>query len=163
MSEPLTADDRLDILDVLARYCWALDTADPDALSACFAREGVIVWDTFADPPTWTGREHIRELAEVFRNMPGSVGRQHHLASVVIEGDRDGARVRAYVHVTDRKGEQPFPVRFAGWYDDRLVREDGRWLLAERHIRDWSGPVLARFPGETGERVFRERPPGLGA
>jgi hypothetical protein len=161
MAEPLTAEDRLEIMDVIARYCWALDISDPDALAACFARAGALVWDTFDPPARFSGADALRRLALVFRDMPGAAGRQHHAASTVIEGDRSVARARSYVHVTHRQGDEPFPVRFAGWYEDRFIRQDGRWVIAERIIRDWAGPVLKAFPGQTGEKLIRPRPPGL--
>ena len=50
-----------------------------------------------------------------------------------------------------------------GWYQDRYVREGGRWKISQRVIRDWSGPVLGRFAGQTGERVSRPRPEALNA
>ena len=43
----------------------------------------------------------------------------------------------------------------------RFRREDGQWKIAERVIRDWSGPVLAAIAGQTGEREGRPLPPPL--
>jgi hypothetical protein len=51
-------------------------------------------------------------------------------------------------------------IRFAGYWDDRLAKTDGRWLFTERVIRLWDGEVLARFPGR-GQRTPRKRPPEL--
>jgi hypothetical protein len=48
-----------------------------------------------------------------------------------------------------------------GHYEDMFRREDGEWRLAQRAIRDWSGPILARFAGQTGEREARPQPPQL--
>ena len=48
-----------------------------------------------------------------------------------------------------------------GYYEDAFRWERGRWRLAERVIRDWSGPVLARFAGQTGAREARVKPPQL--
>jgi hypothetical protein len=48
-----------------------------------------------------------------------------------------------------------------GHYEDLFRREDGEWRLAERAIRDWSGPILARFAEQTGEREARPQPPQL--
>ncbi len=41
-----------------------------------------------------------------------------------------------------------------------MLKVDVEWLFAERFIRLWDGPVLARFPGR-GERIARKRPPEL--
>jgi len=45
--------------------------------------------------------------------------------------------------------------------EDLFSREDGRWRLAERIIRDWSGPILKGIAGQSGERVPRPKPPPL--
>lgn len=38
----LTPEDRLDILDLMARYAWAIDTGDTDAYVACFTPDAVL-------------------------------------------------------------------------------------------------------------------------
>jgi hypothetical protein len=48
-----------------------------------------------------------------------------------------------------------------GYYEDELLRENGRWLFARRNIRDWNGPVLARFAGQDGARSARALPEAL--
>jgi hypothetical protein len=48
-----------------------------------------------------------------------------------------------------------------GYYEDAFCREDGRWCISERHIRDWSGPILGNFAGQSGARVARPLPPQL--
>jgi hypothetical protein len=51
-------------------------------------------------------------------------------------------------------------LRFAGYYEDKLVKVDGQWLFKERIIRLWDGPILSAFPGK-GTYIPRKRPAEL--
>lgn len=157
----LSTDDRLAILEVIARYAWALDTGDVEGFAGCFCREGVLVWDAFETADRWQGHAALRHFAEFFRSLPTSAGRQHHVSNTLITASDDGAQARSYVAVAVRQGDGPHLLSVMGYYEDRFCLEDGRWLLAQRIIRDWSGPVLGRFAGQSGERVARPRPAPL--
>jgi ketosteroid isomerase-like protein len=158
---PLTTEDRIAINDLLARYAWALDTGDVDAFVACFTPTAVVIEEVFEEPDRWEGADGIRALAEHFRNSPGFPGRQHHVSQLLVEGDGERCLVRAFALVSECRGEPPYVVRFAGYYDDQLVKSSGRWLFQQRIIRLWDGEVLKRFPGHDGKRVARKRPPEL--
>ena len=69
-----------------------------------------------------------------------------------------GARSRSYAAVALRQGDGPHLLHVMGYYEDLFRQEDGQWRLAERVIRDWSGPILGAFAGQTGERVARSMP-----
>ncbi|MDE3109912.1 MAG: nuclear transport factor 2 family protein [Acidobacteriota bacterium] len=158
---PLTAKDRIAIGDLLARYAWALDTGDVDAFVACFTRTAVVIEEVFEEPDRWEGAAGIRALAEHFRNVPNFPGRQHHVSQLLVEGRGSKCSARSFVFVTECRGEPPYIVRFAGYYEDQLVKSSGRWLFQQRLIRLWDGAVLSRFPGHTGKRTARKRPPEL--
>jgi len=157
----LTVRDRLEINDLLARYAWALDTADIEALVACFTPDAVVIEEVFEDPDRWEGHEGVRRLGAHYQSAPGFPGRQHHVSQILVSGDRSGCTVRSFAFVTECQGEPPYLLRFAGYYEDQVVRKAGQWRFRERIIRLWDGPVLARFPGHDGRRVPRRRPAQL--
>ncbi|HTV49814.1 MAG TPA: nuclear transport factor 2 family protein [Steroidobacteraceae bacterium] len=159
--KPLTVRDRLDIHDLLARYAWALDTGDVESLLGCFTRDAVVIEEVFEEPDRWEGHAGIRRLAEHYRGVPDFPGRQHHVSQVLLSGSQTRAAVRSFAFVTECRGEPPYLLRFAGYYEDVIVRRRGAWLFEQRIIRLWDGPVLARFPGKDGRRVPRKRPPQL--
>ncbi|MGZ3171962.1 MAG: nuclear transport factor 2 family protein [Croceibacterium sp.] len=161
MDERLPAEDELAIRQVIARYAWALDTGDVRGFVGCFCRDGVLVWDAFEAPERWEGAATLRHFAEFFRSLPSSAGRQHHVSNTVITACEHGARSRSYVAVALRQGDGPHLLNVMGYYEDLFRREDGHWRLAERIIRDWSGPILKDIAGQTGERVARPKPPPL--
>jgi len=161
MTGALSADDQLAIRETITRYAWALDTGDVEGFVACFCRDGVLVWDAFEEAERWQGREALRHFAEFFRSLPSSAGRQHHVSNTLTEPCEDGARSRSYVAVALRQGDGPHLLNVMGYYEDLFRREDGHWRLAERVIRDWSGPILRGIAGQTGQRVARPKPPPL--
>lgn len=160
-SPSLTLRDRLAIHDLIARYAWALDTGDVEGFVDCFTPDAVVIEEVFEEPDRWAGHASLRRLAEHYRSVPDFPGRQHHVSQVLVEGAASEARARSFTFVTECRGEPPYILRFAGYYEDRAVKTSGRWRFAERIIRLWDGPVLARFPGHDGTRTPRRRPPQL--
>ncbi|MEO6041157.1 MAG: nuclear transport factor 2 family protein [Croceibacterium sp.] len=161
MAETVPFDDQAAIRDAVARCAWALDTGDVEGFVERFCADGVLVWDVFETLERWEGAAALRHFAEFFRSQPTSAGRQHHVTNTVIAPCAQGARAMSYVTVALRQGHGPHLLNVMGYYDDLFRRDGGKWLLAERTIRDWSGPVLARIAGQTGERVARPMPPQL--
>jgi hypothetical protein len=158
----LSAIDRIEIHERLARYAWALDTGDVDAFVDCFHPDGELLWDSFEQPACWRGAASLREFCAYFRALPGSAGRQHHVTNVIVDALDDGARVRSYVVVILRQPDGAVATTVLGYYEDRFTRGDDRaWRIRERAIRDWAGPVLAAFAGQDGARSMRERPAAL--
>jgi len=161
MPVPLSTADRLAIQEVIARYAWALDTGDVEGFVACFCRAGILVWDAFEEPQSWQGEAALRHFATFFRGLPSSAGRQHHVSNTLIMPAPGGASARSYVAVALRQGDGPHALHVMGWYEDQFRQQDGEWRLHQRTIRDWSGPVLSAFAGQSGERLARPMPPPL--
>ena len=159
----LSGKDRREIQDIIHRYAWALDTGDVERFVSCFCPDGVLIWDAFETPDRYEGTDALRRFATVLRDLPSSAGRQHFISNTLIEGEADEARACSYVIVFTRRDAGPHLVGVMGWYEDVLRRSAQGWRIRERVIRDWSGPVLARFAGQSGERVARPRPAALAA
>lgn len=158
MPNAIAAADQLAIHDVIARYAWALDTGDVEGFVACFCTDGELVWDAFEHPQSWRGENALRHFATFFRALPSSAGRQHHVSNIILTPHAEGIAARSYVAVALRQGDGPHALHVMGWYEDLFRKEDSTWRLSQRVIRDWSGPILADFAGQTGERVARTMP-----
>lgn len=163
MTHNPTAEDQFAVQQVIARYAWALDTGDVEGFVACFCSDGTLVWDAFEEPHSWRGADALRHFARFFAALPSSAGRQHHVSNIVITPGAEGLCAKSYCLVALRQGDGPHALHVMGWYEDRFRQEHGEWRLAERVIRDWSGPILKDFAGQTGERVARPMPPPLAA
>lgn len=156
----LTAADRLEIHELLARYAWSLDTGDEEGFIGCFAPDAELVWDAFAEAGCWRGHAALRRFIAWFRARPESAGRQHHVSNVIVDATPDGARARSYVLVALGCGDGPHRLHVMGHYEDACTRQAQGWRLSCRVIRDWRGAVLANFPGQDGG-PSRPRPPVL--
>lgn len=130
------------IRDLLARYTWAGDRGQVDAVAACFTPEGVL--DVGEDGGRWTGREAIREeLAAVVDRVATSGAAptpvQHHVSSVLIDlHDPSTAAVRSCFCVFTDAGADHW-----GTYRDEVVLDpsEGTWCFARRTVR-----VMGRSP-----------------
>ena len=161
MTVPVPFADQAAIRDVISRCAWALDTGEVEAFVHCFCFDGTLLWDAFEKPDRWEGEAALRHFAEFFRSQPTSAGRQHHVTNTVIDPTAQGALARSYVAVALRQAHGPHLLNVMGYYEDQFRLQDGRWRIHERAISDWSGPILHRFAGQTGQRVARPRPPQL--
>ncbi|HMA11215.1 MAG TPA: nuclear transport factor 2 family protein [Steroidobacteraceae bacterium] len=161
MIATLSAGDRLEIHELLARYAWSLDTGDEAAFVACFTSDAQLVWDVFDEAGRWQGGAALRRFAAYFRSRPESAGRQHHVSNIVLAATAEGVLAKSYVLVALRTGEGPHRLNVMGYYEDVVRQEGGHWRIARRVIRDWSGPVLANIAGQDGTRQARQRPAAL--
>jgi hypothetical protein len=161
MIATLSAGDRLEIHELLARYAWSLDTGDETGFVACFTRDAELVWDVFNEPGRWQGSAALQRFVAYFRSRPESAGRQHHVTNIVLAASSGGVQARSYVLVALRADEGPHRLNVMGYYEDVLQHEGGRWHISRRVIRDWSGPVLAHIAGQDGLRRARQRPAAL--
>lgn len=137
--------DRLAIAETLALYCRGIDRCDAVQLAAAFARDALIDYGDGARP-----------VAEVIPGLMAGLGAmrltQHNITNTVmrIEGARAKAETNCVaLHIIPApEGETELVV--GGRYLDSLVKEDGRWLIAERlYVMDWnrSGPATMALEG----------------
>ena len=129
---------RLAIQALLAACTQAGDARKADAYADCFTADGVLELDQAI-----AGREAIRAwmsgasiIPQPRGGAPGFVS--HHLTTCSIAlTAADAATARTYWLVTSAAG-----LDHNGYYDDRLRREDGAWLLAHRRPRTlWISPT----------------------
>jgi hypothetical protein len=128
MSE-LTTTDRLAIHDTLYRYCHCLDRGRWEEFAALFTPDCCV--DFSQTLGRYEGSAGVRQLCETL----GSLGlmMRHLVTNIVIEGDGERAQVATYVlAVTGVPG--PTQRTSTGFYQDELVKRDGRWLLHRRQL-----------------------------
>lgn len=124
----LTLADRVDIAEVLARYCHRVDHEDADGWAALFTQDGVF---EVVGMMRMQGTEQLRGMPGVVAQQGGGKWR-HQITNIACEPadapDAEyAAEVRAYGLVTDwRTGGAP--VSFTD-YEIRLRRAGGTWLI----------------------------------
>jgi 3-phenylpropionate/cinnamic acid dioxygenase small subunit len=127
MSE-LTVADRLEIQEVLARYCHCIDRGRWDAFPELFSDDCRL--DLSQVMGLYEGRDGIRRFVDTLK--PLGVFMRHLVTNVVIRGDGERAHVESYVVAVT--GSPQTPNRTTGFYDDELVKQNGRWKLHRRRL-----------------------------
>jgi hypothetical protein len=138
----LTLQDRIDIVDLYARYAWNLDTRDIAGFAQLFAPDGAI---EMPDVGRFEGRDEVFRYGKLLTDDPAYPGRQHWIGQSLFDGDAERCRVQSYAMVTGRSGDGVSGLRSLGYYTDQLIKVDGQWLFGERVFKRWGGDVLSRF------------------
>jgi 3-phenylpropionate/cinnamic acid dioxygenase small subunit len=128
MARKVTLEDRAEVQDVLARYCWHVDEGDSDAWADLWTEDGVFAGVT-RDP--LRGREALKMV-------PGwslSGGCRHKLVNLIIEyGDNtDEIVVRCYNFVSSWLDDAKFNSFAVARY--HLVRRGDTWKIKSNRVR----------------------------
>ena len=122
--------DRLEIEDVLVRYCYAVDDRDWDAYRSVFTRDAVID-DTVTGGVRSGVEEHVGFMKKALAKILIS---QHAISTTLFDIKGDAASLRTHCScpmVVDLGGGQR-QVFFQGlWYRHRLVRTADGWKIKE--------------------------------
>ncbi len=145
-----TTQDRLDILDLYARYSWALDTGDTDGYVALFTTDAEVTEETRDGTlEVRQGHAEIRKLVLKFHDRADFPGHQHQMAQFVFEPDPQGRPdhwvVRSYAWATINHPPAPPHLHWCGHVRDVIARVDGAWRIRHKSIMGWAGDVLSRF------------------
>ena len=124
--------DRLEIQDLFARYSFAIDDRDWDALDEVFTPDAQI---DYAETGGAKG-----SFEEIKRWLPVALERfpkfQHMVATTKLElnGDRASSRTILFNPMVHQNSDGSSQTFFIGlWYRDQLVRTDKGWRIAERY------------------------------
>lgn len=113
--------DKLEINELLARYCHALDQKNWEAFQAIFLPDAILDFTAFGGPKGSPG-----ELQEFFTPILSSLASTQHTVSTIkidLAGDKAAARSAAIVPMTAKTPEGKESTFVSGlWYEDNLVR-----------------------------------------
>ena len=122
--------DRIEINDVLARYCHAVDNRDWDAYRTIFATDAII--DDVVTGGIRSGvEEHVSYLERALTHIKLS---QHTISTILldIEGESAGALVQCICPMVVEMPSGATQTMLLGVrYRDRLVRENDAWRISE--------------------------------
>ena len=151
---------RLDIAELLARYCRGIDRCDADELDRVFADDASLDYGSGA-----------QGKAAACAGLLAAVGAmrltQHAIGNVIIEFDGSRARTETYcvaLHILGEPGSET-EMTVGGRYLDTLDRRTGEWRIVERlYVMDWNRqrPATMRVEGglydnQIGRASCRER------
>jgi hypothetical protein len=137
----INTDDRLNILELVARYNWAIDHREAEAFADVFTADGEL-WADHALRAKGRAAliEHIRKAERTGHRI------RHWPCNPVLEGTGDGAKLRMYVMAFDiGAGIRP---QIIAEYEDDLARNGGQWKFRVRRVTrtagDWPVHVAQR-------------------
>jgi ketosteroid isomerase-like protein len=132
--EPMTPQeisDRIEIQDVLVRYCHAVDRKDWKAFEKLFTENAVLDYSAFGGPLCDT-RAMSSYLNDAVSDMHGT---QHTISTSLLEidGNTATAQTAAQVMMISGKDDGTSHVLFIGlWYRDTLVKTLDGWRIHTR-------------------------------
>lgn len=138
--------DRLEIEDLFARYSFAIDERDWEALDHIFTPDARIDY-------TESGGAK-GSVAEIKAWLPGALARfpafQHMVATtkLTLDGDTATSRTILFNPMVHEAADGTRQTFFIGlWYRDTLVRTPGGWRISERYEEmGWTHNVPAMAP-----------------
>lgn len=132
----LSADDRLDIIELPGRYADALDRLEPEKLHTVFTDDAV--WEVLDGGPRLVGLDEIMTFMARPEVHPGA----HLMTNIYIAGVGEDDAGGPVVHLSSRgvypvgpsDRHNPTAV-FYGRYDDDVVRTDAGWRIRHRRYQ----------------------------
>lgn len=124
-----TAQDRLDIIDVLVRYATGIDRRDWPLFRTVFTDDCVL---DYGEIGTWQGVDAVTEFMDQSHAMAGHT--MHRLSNHAIAVDGDTATARTYIDGLIMAQDNNSGVNAVGFYDDELVRTPAGWRIARRRF-----------------------------
>lgn len=149
------------IRELKARYCRALDLRRVEDLRDTLLPEGAII--AYEGFPTFEGRDAFVAVFEQMGCSPG-VHDIHHALNPVIEliGENE-AKAHWSLHFKSIIMAQRTIITMGVEYDDRYVRQDGRWWIAEtRTTRPFYLTEVVDADGRASYVGLGEAPPVYG-
>ena len=133
--------EKLKIVDLISEYTLAIDRHDSEGWANCFTDDGLIGFGDLCI----RGRTNLREYARIH----SQIGSRHlttaPLYNIADDGQSANGNATTVVMASTLQG---FKILFLGSYTDNLVKVDGRWLFAERWVKDEAVPGHPEFsPG----------------
>ncbi len=127
----MATTDEESIGRTLAEFCQFLDGRRFREWSELFTEDG-----EFGGSTQRKGRQTIYDMISTaeLATKP-ELQRKHTVGNIVIHVDGDAASVESDLVMFDRTNDGPWTIR-VGKYTDRMVRQDGRWLFANRQL-EW--------------------------
>lgn len=140
---PVTAADRVNIHELLARFGRAWDSGDQDAVAGLFIPEGKFV----SLGGVFEGTEALRAMTRAYvRQMPFASRTQHWVSNIVIDELGDGrCAVSSYCGAFRATDADSLAMTMMSWYEDVVVQSGGQWRFARREIVQISPDRLKSF------------------
>ena len=146
----MSETDKAQIVEALNLYAYALDARQWDLFDDIFTED--VVMDLGPAAVAWNGRA---EFKQGFENFHATLdNHQHTMMGHLVHVEGDTGYAFCYGNwLLIRDAAEGGPAWFGtGWYDDELVRSDGKWKIKRRVCRLLSWTGNPRVPEPNGDQ-----------
>lgn len=157
MKAKVSLEDRVEIDELMARYCWTLDVGDFEGYADCFAEDG---WLEHWPQGQCVGRDGLKRATDsLWYDKPNHyLGRQHRFSAVLMspEGE-NGVRIKAFWSILQHDVET-FENRVFGmgtWDTLAVKGGDGEWRFKSVQVDLW---INGQVPWVGEERAWKNPP-----
>lgn len=127
----LSADDKLEIQELIAEYSFHEDTGNAEAWGALFTADGRFCG---RNKPPVVGRDNLIAFARKrWETKPQVHHRAHWVSNIIIRASQDGATASSYQMSID-KDEDAYRIVSLTGKEDELRKEDGKWRFHVRRV-----------------------------
>ncbi len=157
MKPKVSLEDRVEIEELMARYCWALDTGDFEGYADCFAEDG---WLAHWPQGKCVGREGLKRATQsLWYDKPNAyLGRQHRFSAVLMSPEGEGkVRIKAFWSILQHDVET-FENRVFGMgtWDTLTAKDgDGEWRFKSVDVDLW---INGKVPWVGEDRAWANPP-----
>jgi hypothetical protein len=122
----LTADDHVQIQQLVTRFGYAVDTG---------ANDGAMFADLFTEDGVYGGAKGRSQLAALTRTRPGGVAHRHFVSNVIVRPTGKGATGTQYevMFAVGQDGTQSTIAR-TGRYEDTYTKTAAGWRIQKREF-----------------------------
>jgi hypothetical protein len=126
--------DRLDIIELTARYAYLMDARNLDLVMELWSDEDPVFDEEAFGLKKCTGKKEIRDYFEL--DILGKMENLCHLTTnhIIEEITDSTATGTCTVLVEGDVKDGGGPARATGYYEDRYVRENGSWKFSSRKV-----------------------------
>jgi hypothetical protein len=151
--------DKLAVAETLYRYATGVDRRDWTLYRSVFADTVDIDFSSFGPdlpPQVLRADDWVAGIKPLFTGLAAT---QHSMMNPVATGDGDAATITMSMqahHVYDPEDPESW-YTVGGYYDDTLIRVDGRWLLASVRLTvTWRAgdPAIMGLARAAGNRLL---------
>ena len=133
----VSAEDRLDIMELFARYSWNYDCGDAEGAASTFTPDAVI--EAFGAEAARGRSAIVAFIKSLYASERGDVDWQHYNGHFIFDGNAHACTVYCYWGLLQgNAATKQYGVRSFGYYQNECVKTEGAWLIGKRSINRWN-------------------------
>lgn len=124
-------EDRIELLDLMHRYCWHSDRREVDQVVALFTADAVFD-ETEIGLPRAEGRHAVKAMIE--SGLATVEHLIHYVTNHMVNDFTADTASGICFFLAEVLFKDSSHARVFGYYDDRYVKVDGQWRFRSRHV-----------------------------